>query len=167
MDVITIYFCSCGVFMSFLICYRIFHFALRPAFHYLKCLLLQFLLLPVLHYSKHCVLLTRFHVLAIFLYLGFNVAVICVKYKSVEETTALMAIVNLIPTSLGKRINPLADFLSISIHSYSLIHRWSGRVAIIHAIIHAAIRTVNIFEQAQSTTKSQLISGCLASLPQI
>lgn len=161
---VIIYIYSLSALCILLICYRICFFVLHPAFHYLKCFTFRFLLLPLLIQSKQFVMLTRFQTLLILFYFGINVTVICMKDESIGTNTALMTIINLIPTSLGHRINPFADFLGISLRSYSLVHRWTGRVAAVHAVIH----TVLMLTRAQHST-SQLASGslvCLAMLYQ-
>ncbi len=74
----------------------------------------------------------------------------------------LAASINLIPLLLGGRTSRLADVIGLSRSSYYLAHHWIGRTAIVEALLHAVIGSV---QAANAHTFDPVaISGCIVSL---
>lgn len=152
MDVVNIYIASFIVLAALFLL----RFISRSISPYIRCLFQRYLRLPVLVNSSHWMRLTVFEFMAIVVYIFLNIVLLCIGDGDLQKRAAIMAMVNLVPTFIGKRINPLAELLGISIPTYDLFHRWTGRVAILHANIHAIL----ILRQHEYSN-AQLISGSL------
>lgn len=126
---------------------------------YLKCMFLRFLALPILFQTARFARLTRFQAFLLLVLIGFNIVPLCLGDLSVPQRAAFMALLNLVPTYLGKRAHPLVTLLGLSLPSLHLLHRWAGRLAAMHAIIHA------VMELGRSSSKELMISGYLVSIP--
>lgn len=154
MEALYVYLITIGTILTIIILYRSIYLLLFFS-HRLRCFFLQHLALPLLLKVKW-LRVTRFQVLIILLYLCLNAISLALNSNNLQTMTATMALVNLLPTYLGHHSNPLADFLGISQTTYSLIQRWTGRIAIIHSSIHT-ILIHTTFQQDYNTNK--LTSG--------
>lgn len=158
MEVIYIYLLTTGVVLTLLLLYR-FIYLLLFILHPLKCFFLQYLTLPLLLKACKWVRVTRFEALMVLLYLSLNVVFLALGANNLPELASTMALINLLPAFLGQWTNPLTEFLGISQTVYYLIHRWTGRIAIVHTCIH----TFFILKQYQNFSTDKLISGCAVS----
>ena len=81
----------------------------------------------------------RFDVVLIVLFLVGNAICIYVKdVASLVERFALLCTINLVPLTLGERMNPLANICRVRLGASASMHEWLGSVAIVEALVHTA-----------------------------
>lgn len=83
---------------------------------------------------------TLFRLLFLLLFLIGNVVGLALYVNDARgfiKRSGLISIINLVPLSLGGRMNPIADRCGIDLATYAGMHRWLGRLAIVEAVIHA------------------------------
>lgn len=89
---------------------------------------------------------TWFHLLLLLTFLITNVIALSVGVDDVPEfarRSGLLSVVNLIPLFLGGQINAISSHCGIGLKTYTRIHRWLGRVAIVEGLIHVIV-TISI-----------------------
>lgn len=159
MDAINIYLIVIGVVLILLYLSRLSQLLSRSTFLALKCFLLRYLIFPTLFKPNRWIELTRFEAIAITAYLAFNITLLCIATTSLYTTTATLACINIVFTFLGKRINPLADLLGLSIPIYYILHRLTGRLAVLYGVLHSILSLT----RHQTSSIQQSISGYVVS----
>ncbi|QSS65243.1 metalloreductase [Histoplasma capsulatum] len=113
---------------------------------------------------------SRLHTILLTSYILSQVAYITILDYNVNERAALiaelrgrcgvLAVLNMIPlVILAGRNNPLIRILHISFDTYNLLHRWIGRIVILHSIIHTLAWTTNaVTASGWSKTMNDLTS---------
>jgi hypothetical protein len=106
-------------------------------FHFLK-----HVYYPQVHkYLRGSEKTTRFDLGSICVFLAGIVVCTAIQVKDVtalRRRSGLISIINLIPLSLGSRMNLVASYCGTSLGTYGRMHRWLGRVAIAEGLIHTA-----------------------------
>lgn len=78
--------------------------------------------------------------IVILLYIGLNVFCLVFGIKKqldLAKRASILALLNLPPLYLGSRPNFVLDrLLHIQLVEISLLHRWAGRLCILHSIVH-------------------------------
>lgn len=125
-----------ALWILFRILVRLFHLAKLL----LAVLVVKHLIYPYLYRRRHMVgVTTRFQVLAVMLFITGNVFSLATGVKSTTQVgsrAGTLAVVNLLGLLVSPRFSLLADSLGISSRSFVQIHRWIGRITMIHTIIH-------------------------------
>ncbi|KAG8629770.1 hypothetical protein KVT40_001389 [Elsinoe batatas] len=100
---------------------------------------------------------SRLQSLFIVVYFGINIA-FCFLWlgydqkrpallKEIRNRTGVLSFVNMVPLFLfAGRNNILIRLLDISFDSYNMMHRWLGRIAVLHAIAHTVAYCTNKVE---------------------
>lgn len=85
--------------------------------------------------------LTWAQLAVILAYLTGNTASVTVgtNLDLLKQKTGYMALVNLIPLGATGRANLFTDMLGLNLETTQRMHRWIGRVAAVHSILHSIL----------------------------
>ncbi|EUC27394.1 hypothetical protein COCCADRAFT_31121 [Bipolaris zeicola 26-R-13] len=75
------------------------------------------------------------------------------------KRTGQLFIMNSIPLFLGGKIGPLVNILHIQYEDFARAHRWLGRVAAVHAVVHVTVAASAKHEFRSLTQLAGLIVG--------
>lgn len=143
MNITHWYAISLGALVASFLSYRLYFFALSTAHVYGGRLALKYLVYPQIpKLLRGEGTITRLHVLIILIYITGNI--VCTvsgvtNFVQLRTRLGLMSLVNLMPLCLGGRITFLGDLCGLSYENYSRIHRWIGRITILHGLLHIII----------------------------
>lgn len=83
----------------------------------------------------------RFNVILVILFLLGNAICITVGVKdiaSLVKRSALLCTINLMPLTLGERMNPIANVYRVRLSASASIHEWLGSVVMTEGLVHIA-----------------------------
>ncbi|TKX23546.1 ferric/cupric reductase transmembrane component-like protein 4 [Elsinoe australis] len=117
---------------------------------------------------------SRLQTLFIVVYFGINIAFafLWLDYdqkrpallKEIRNRTGVLSFTNMIPLFLfAGRNNFLIKLLDVSFDSYNMMHRWLGRIAVLHAIAHTVAYCVSKIE----STGLKSLTAAMAASPTI
>ncbi|OJD21957.1 hypothetical protein ACJ73_06701 [Blastomyces percursus] len=76
--------------------------------------------------------------------LDYNVNTKAALIAELRGRSGVLALLNMIPlVILASRNNPLIRILHVSFDTYNLLHRWIGRIVVIHSVIHTTAWMTN------------------------
>lgn len=110
---------------------------------------------------------TWFECIFVFVFLAGNVFCATFQVKDVsglKQRVGILSMCNLVPMPLGARMNCVADLCGVEIRGYAKIHRWIGRAAITHGLIHVATA---LHLQSPDIDILRDIPGLTVSLPNV
>ncbi|KAF8545272.1 hypothetical protein BDD12DRAFT_785781 [Trichophaea hybrida] len=107
---------------------------------------------------------TLLHSTALLAYVATNTVCTSLGVKSVEDLrsrSGIMALINLMPLGLGNHTNLITNTLGLSMLAYSRAHRWVGRIAVIHSIVHVFASLISSGGRL-GRMNSKLVAGVIA-----
>ena len=138
---LSIVFYVLGISISFLRTYVTYHF-------------LKHIFYPRVH--KYIRGTTRYHALLVIALIVGNVLCLTLGMRDrteILQRTGLLSTVNLVPLALGSHMNSVVSCCGLGYETYSAIHHWIGRVAVIEGVIHVILAVVLQTPNLHSSTQ--------------
>jgi predicted ferric reductase len=139
--------------------------ALRLIYSLSIAWILQHLVYPPLLYrfGGHDTTLTRLHAIIICLFIAGNITCALLNDLSLDSIrirTGHLALINLIALGIIGRINPMIDCCGLSCERQAQLHRWVGRMAVAHGVVHCGLSTFGpMRKQDNSQVAAYIVSS--------
>ncbi|KAI9799073.1 MAG: hypothetical protein M1833_004267 [Piccolia ochrophora] len=136
---------------------------------------LKYLIYPQLYRRRRfCGTVTPFELLAVIAYLVANVICILVGTPSQPQISAragVLSVINIIPLLMGGNLSRIADWMGVTLRTHAGVHRWVGRTAFAHTLLHTIITVRRSFSLKNPVHLSGVTAStaigllCVLSLP--
>jgi hypothetical protein len=114
---------------------------------------------PLLLASTTWTNVSRFEAILIVVLLISNIIPYSLPIDILQRKSGLLSLLNTVLTSLGGGRNLITDYLELPLSTNNMIHRWTGRIATGHAVVHL----ISVLDGDGNGIPQQSISGYLVS----
>ena len=127
-------------------------------------LLLKHLVYPIFYRRRRWIgTATRHQALSLLVYITINVACLLAGGQSVRQVgsrAGMMSTINLLGLVVGPHLSLVATYLGASLGTHIYVHRWIGRMTMIHTIVHVILSSTTGLVTLQDTPD---LSGVVVS----